>query len=95
MKITPYNILRHEIIGLEVEVVKSTHPGHLKVKGVIVDETMNLILVKTALGIKAVPKKTSIFRIKLPEGLKVDVEGQAILARPEDRVRRRLKRKDW
>jgi len=93
LKITPRNLIRHELIGLEVEVVESTHPGYVGIKGVVLDETMNLLLVKTERGVKAIPKKTSTFRFKLPDGVKVDVEGWVIAARPEDRVKRRIKKK--
>jgi len=93
LKITPRNIVKHELIGLEVEVVESRHRGYVGVKGVVVDETMNLLFIDTEKGVKAIPKKPSTFRFKLPDSTLVDVEGWAILARPEDRVKRRIKRR--
>lgn len=92
MRHTPRNIVRHELIGLEVEVVDSRHRGYVGLKGRVVDETMNMIYIGTDRGVKAVPKHVATFRFKLPDGTLVDVEGWAIRGRPEDRVKRRIKR---
>jgi len=37
--ISPRNILRHELIGLDVLVARASNPGHVGVAGRIIDET--------------------------------------------------------
>lgn len=92
MKITPYNILKHEIIGLEAEVVESRHEGYKGIKGLVVDETMNTIVILTSKGYKRLPKAVSKFKIRLPEGTHVIVDGAYLIGRPEDRLKKVVKR---
>jgi len=92
VKITPYNILRHELIGLEVKVVESRHEGFKGIKGLVVDETMNTLLVLTDKGYKRLPKAPSKFKFRLPDGTLVVVEGAYLVGRPEDRLKRKVRR---
>ncbi len=91
MKTTPKNLPRHELIGLEVEVVESPNPSQVGIRGIIVFETMNTLIIDTAKGRKVVPKKYRVFKIRLPESTAVLVEGDIILGRPEDRLKKKLK----
>lgn len=91
--ITAKNLIKHELIGLFVEVNKSTNKTQEKVKGMIVDETKSMLKIETKVGIKRIPKKTSEFIFIIPNGKKVKVDGKRIFARPEDRVK--LKVKKW
>lgn len=93
MKITPRNLPRHELIGLKVEVVESPNSFQKGLRGEIVFETMNTLIIDTARGRKVVPKKNRLFKIQLPEGVVVLVEGNVILGRPEDRLKKKLR--DW
>ncbi|MBP2044903.1 ribonuclease P protein component 1 [Methanobacterium aggregans] len=93
--ITPQNIFQHEFIGLHVEVKESSHEGFIGINGKVVDETRNTITVETDDGVeKLVPKKASTFRFKLPEGAMVEIDGSVIVARPEDRIKKKF-RKYW
>jgi len=95
MTITPRNILNHELIGLRVKVVKSTHAGYIGIEGLVVDETMNTIKIMNDEGeIKVVPKRCCTFRFKLPSSVIVEVEGGYLVGRPEDRVKR-VTKKRW
>jgi len=95
MPITPRNILNHELIGLRAKVVKSTHQGYVGIEGLVVDETMNMLVIMEDSGkIKMIPKKCCTFRFKLPSGIIVEVEGSYLVGRPEDRVKR-LAKKRW
>jgi len=94
VKITPRNLVHHELIGLSVEVVASRHPGYIGIAGRVVDETMKVLYIETPRGVKAVPKEAATFLFPLPSGERVEVEGWAIKGRPEDRVKRRVK-KAW
>ena len=84
--ITPFNILRHELIGLKVRVRDSTCRSYLGIKGEVVDETRNMLYIRTENGVKAVPKSTCKFVFTLDGGVKVEVDGLKLVGRPEDRL---------
>ncbi|WP_309493567.1 ribonuclease P protein component 1 [Candidatus Hecatella orcuttiae] len=86
--ITPKNITRHELIGLEVKIVESSSKTLAGVSGRIVDETMNMLIINSEGKLKKAPKKNSRFQIQLPDGRKVEVEGRQLVGRPEDRVKK-------
>ncbi|MEM0438192.1 MAG: ribonuclease P protein component 1 [Candidatus Micrarchaeia archaeon] len=86
--ITPENILVHELIGLKVRVVESLSRPHEGIEGVVVGETLNTLLVQSLKGKKRVPKKNTKFEFELPDGRRVVVNGEDILNRPENRLKR-------
>jgi len=90
--ITAKNLVKHELIGLEVEVADSTNKFQVGIKGLVVDETKNLLIIETENGIKKVQKKESEFMFTIPDG-KVKVKGIIIAKRPEERIK--LKVKKW
>jgi len=90
--ISPRNILRHELIGLEAGVVRSRNPSHRVVEGFIVDESMKTLVIEQDGESKRIPKRDATFIIKLPSGL-VEVEGAALYGRPQDRVKKKIKRR--
>ncbi len=92
MKITPCNILSHELIGLEVEVLDSRNKSQVGIKGIVLDETMYTLVI----GIpgkfrKVILKKIAVFKFRLPDGTLVKVEGKYLVGRPEDRLKKRLR----
>ncbi len=87
MKITRRNILKHELIGLHVKVVNSPDPSQTGIKGAVIDETKNLLVIRTEKGLKKIEKKYRTFEFKLPSGERVQVDGNKIVLRPEDRVK--------
>lgn len=89
MPITKKNVLRHELIGLEARVVNSSDPNLIGISGTIIDETRNMLVIEQMERPKMVPKANSIFRITLPSGEEVEVEGAKLVARPEERVKKR------
>jgi len=86
------NLVRHELIGLEVEVKKSTNKSQIGIKGRVVDETYNMLVIETEKGEKRVEKKSCVFIFKLPNGKKVEVEGWVLIGRPEDRIKKKFSR---
>jgi ribonuclease P protein subunit POP4 len=91
MMITPYNVLRHELVGLKAKVVKSNHREYEKVSGTIVDETRNTVTVRQANKEKKIPKNSATFELAINGKAKVNVDGKLLLARPEDRVKKKIK----
>lgn len=91
--ITSQSLLKHELIGLPVRIVRSTHLGHVGISGTVVDETQNMLLILHDGKQKNVPKKTSVFQFSLPDGSLVEVNGVEIAKRPEDRIEKAAWRK--
>ncbi len=46
-----------ELIGLNIEVIKSNNKANIGIKGKIIDETKNMIIIKNEKGIKKLIKK--------------------------------------
>ncbi len=82
-----------ELIGLNARVVKSTNPSNVGIHGKVIDETRNTLTIRNEDNTHKIPKETSIFQFKLQNGTVVEVEGNAIVGRPEDRVKKRPKRR--
>ncbi len=85
----PELVIAHEWIGLNVEVVKSVNPCEVGIRGKVVDETKNTLKIMTEKGLKTVIKKGRVFRVKFA-GKLMDVSGDLINFRPEERIRRGL-----
>lgn len=92
MPITVKNILRHELIGLDVEVVRDSNISNISLLGRVFDETRNTLLIKINEVTKRIAKQNAVFRFKLPDGATLDVDGRGLIGRPEDRVKRKMKR---
>jgi ribonuclease P protein subunit POP4 len=92
MPITEKNILRHELIGLDVEVVRDSNISNISLRGRVFDETRNTLLIKINEVTKRIAKQNAVFRFKLPDCTNLDVDGRALIGRPEDRVKRKMKR---
>ncbi len=84
---SPKNILLHELIGLQCEVVNAKNKMQIGLRGKITDETMKTVTINN----KCVFKCDSIFRLTVT-GKKIDVDGNYLLARPEDRIKKKLKK---
>ena len=80
------NLRKHELIGLDVEVVAATDPTQERLRGRIVDETRNTLVVEVQGDEKRIPKSGSRFRFAIQGGIEVD--GDEIRFRPEDRVKK-------
>lgn len=80
------NLRKHELIGLQVHVVKASDPSQRDLSGRVVDETRNMLVVEVGGGEKRIPKQGSRFRFDIQGG--VEVDGDEIRFRPEDRVKK-------
>ncbi|HMA05143.1 MAG TPA: ribonuclease P protein component 1 [Methanomicrobiales archaeon] len=80
------NILRHELMGLPVEVVRSANPAQEGIAGRVVDETRNMLVIGTPRGEKRIEKAHATFRLTLPDGTVADVSGIALVGQPEKRI---------
>ena len=85
------NILQNEIIGLETEVLSDSNPVNVGIRGKVIDETMKTLVIR-GMGTHKIAKKDAVFKFLL-DGVAVNVEGKALMGRPEDRVKKKIKRK--
>lgn len=83
-KISPREILRHEFIGLELEVIDSKNKNLIGIKGKITDETRNMLEVNNE--IKLI-KDQITFTLKKNNQV-FTLDGKQIVGRPEDRIKK-------
>ncbi len=84
--ITAKNLLCHEFIGLNANVLQSTDSGRKNTSGIIIDETKNLFEIRTKNGDRLVPKKEAVFEFFVGDE-KVVVDGKKIVVRPTERTK--------
>jgi len=72
-------------LGRLVKVFLSSDKSKIGISGKIIDETRNMIYIRTKEDIKKIPKKGSKFEIYIDKWEKVD--GDRIIYRPEDRIK--------
>ncbi len=85
------NILRHEILGLKV--IARGVKLRVEHSGEVVGETMKTIkLLKENGKIISLIKDAYIFEFTLPNNERVRVEGGALIGRPEDRLKKKVRR---
>ena len=90
--ITSKNLVHHEFIGLNVHATSKKNKS-LNLKGIIIDETKNTIKIEAMDNTeKLIPKNGSIFVFEIPNGEKIEVDGNILSIRPEDRIKKRFKK---
>jgi len=92
MKVTPA-IVQHELIGLNAKVVKSTNSNCVGIAGKVIDETRNTLTIQHRNTQKKIIKSVSVFHFTMPDGTTVEINGNTILGRPEDRLKKKPKRR--
>jgi ribonuclease P protein subunit POP4 len=80
------NVLRHELIGLDILVSGATNQTQKGICGTIIDETKNLLVIETTRGVKRIQKMHNTFRISLPGREIVEIDGSAMILAPERRI---------
>ena len=85
-------LLQTPLIGLKAKILSSTNQCNVGITGTIVDETKNTLTIMEGSKKKLVLKKGATLQITLEDGTVVRLEGNSLLGRPEDRIKRRIKR---
>jgi len=88
----PKDLVMHELMGLEVKVVSSTNSQLMGLKGTVIDETRNMIKIETSKGEKSLAKQDCVFSFHIPSGEWVKVQGSLLVSRPEDRIKKRVRK---
>jgi len=91
MKVTP-DIVAQEFLGTVAKVARSSQRTCVGIRGRIVDETRNTFKILHGEKTKTVAKGTSVFHFKLQDGTIVEIDGSLLVGRPEDRLKKRIRR---
>jgi ribonuclease P protein subunit POP4 len=91
MIITP-DIIRREFIGTHGLISTSTHAGYLGISGPVLDETKNTFVIQHEGKTKNVIKDLSVFQFQFCDGTVVEIDGSLLVGRPEDRLKKTVKR---
>ena len=90
--ITSRNLVHHEFIGLNVHATGKKNKS-LDLKGTIIDETKNTIKIEGKDSTeKIIPKNGTMFVFEIPNGEKIEIDGNILSIRPEDRIKKRFKK---
>ncbi|RLF91192.1 ribonuclease P [Thermococci archaeon] len=89
-RVTPKNIVWHELIGLKAKIIKSPHQGFMHIEGVVIDETKNTLKI---LGDKLYTVPKDQVEIAFEVGDKeIMVDGKELIGRPEMRLKKRWRK---
>ncbi|MBS7659450.1 ribonuclease P protein component 1 [Candidatus Bathyarchaeota archaeon] len=91
MKVTP-DIIRWEFIGTDLTVAESKNPNYVGLHGKVIDETRNTFTIVDDSKRRTMIKEVCIFHFKFPDGTVVEIDGKLLTGRPEDRLKKRIKR---
>jgi len=92
MKIAP-DLLQQEFVGIDARVVKSSNPSLKGISGKIVKETRNTLVILHKDSKKTVIKDNAVFHFIMPDGTVVEIDGKVIVGRPENRLKKRIRRR--
>ncbi len=96
MQLSPSNLIYHELIGLACKVIDATNSCLVNIRGKVVDETRNMIVVETdEMCEKMVPKHGTIFVFQIPSRTSgknqiiqhIQVNGNLLLSQPANRTK--------
>lgn len=89
MKQTPSNLLQHELIGLRLKVDEGSNSTLRGLRGTVIDETRNMLVIENDQSAeKRVSKAGNRFIFELDDGVLVRVNGDRLISRPEDRIKK-------
>ena len=86
MEFNKKRLARSELIGLDIEVIKSENRFNKGIKGRIIDETKNMFIIETKGTRKKIIKDQCVFEFK---GKNIQINGKSLSARPEERIKQR------
>jgi len=78
------DIVSMNLIGKSIEITKSKNKSLIGVKGKVIDETKNMIILDNQ---KKLIKSQSTFKIKIKNNT-YEINGKVLQTRPEDRIKK-------
>lgn len=86
-KMNPRDVVKHELIGLQIEVVDAKNKDLIGIKGEVLNETKNTITLYQKGKNKTILKSQVTLNIKLGNKI-VRVKGTELTKRPEERIKK-------
>ena len=80
-------LVKYEFIGTEIEVIDAKNKSSIGVKGKIADETKNMFILDNG---KKLIKSQCALKMKI-NGKTVEINGEVLVGRPEDRIKKLLR----
>ena len=81
--VMPKNLVRHELIGLTVEIVDAKNANLNGLQGKIIDETKNLLIIETKNSTKKIIKNQVKMKIK-----GTIIKGEELVGRPGEKIKK-------
>lgn len=91
MNITP-DIVRYEFIGTDAKIAESSHHDNVGISGKIIGETRNTFEILHEGKKKTIAKDSSVFHFRFSDGTIVEINGKLLTGRPEDRLKKTIRR---
>ena len=91
MKVTP-DVIRYEFIGTQANVAASLHEGYVGLGGSVIAETRNTLTLLDRGHAKSIIKESAVFDFSFEDGTVVEIDGKLLVGRPEDRLKKNIKR---
>ncbi len=91
MKVTP-DIIRSEFIGTKGQVAQSPNMDYVGVSGIVVGETKNTFIFQGEGKARSLIKEAATFDFTFNDGTVVEIDGKLLVGRPEDRLKKNMKR---
>ena len=91
MKVTP-NIICGEFIGTKSRITRSQHQDYIGISGRVINETKNTFTIFRAGKSKNIVKDSAVFNFKFSDCTIVEIDGKLLVGRPEDRLKKNVKR---
>ncbi|MFH0748467.1 MAG: ribonuclease P protein subunit [Candidatus Bathyarchaeota archaeon] len=85
--------IRHELIGLNVNVTHSLNSFQEGIGGVVLDETKNMLVISGFLKKRYISKAGVTYRFTKSDGTFIEIEGRELLGRSVDRIGKTPRRK--
>ncbi len=105
VEILPSTLIYHELIGLEIKVICSTNSALTGLRGRVIDETKNMLIVENSKSRELkISKADSEFLFRIPAELSekgrrsdtfVKIQGNLLLSQPENRIKNIKKLRKW
>ena len=83
------DMLRHALIGTEVEVIDASNKSLIGLMGKVIAETKSTLVIEKNNKEKSIPKKNTKMKIKFKNSA-IEVLGDLLVGRPEDRMKKRI-----
>ena len=84
------DIPRLELIGKELEVIDADNPSLIGIKGKVIDETKNMLIIETNNETKKLVKKQVTIKTNI-EGKTFTIKGEILQGRPEERLKKKIR----